>query len=160
MPLSRSPLTTTTPMLEIFEMVVVCQLLAVEIASRAGNGGDMPRIMAKRVKVEYGSGAGSTACGCRRLRPGGPGRSVVLLGDKCNDAILRSRSIMTEKLYDYDPAASLEGEEAISVFLAGALGVDLTTRLHEPPAVSDERDFGGGASHEGLIVSIGSVGTQ
>ena len=28
---------------------------------------------------------------------------------------------MTEKLYDYDPAASLESEEAISFFLADAL---------------------------------------
>ncbi len=103
---------------------------------------------------------------------------------------------MTEKRYDYDPAASLESEEAISVFLADALetadsahvakalgivarakgmselaretglsreqlyrsfsergnptlktlfavtralGVDLTTRPHEPPAVSDDR---------------------
>jgi len=28
---------------------------------------------------------------------------------------------MTEQLYDYDPAAALESEEAIAVFLADAL---------------------------------------
>ena len=103
---------------------------------------------------------------------------------------------MSEKIYDYDPAAALETEEAISVFLADALetgdsayvakalgivarakgmselaretglsreqlyrsfsergnptlktllavtralGVDLTTRPHEPATVSDDR---------------------
>ena len=40
------------PMLEFFEMLVVVQLLAMEIASRLGNDVDMPRNLAKSVTVE------------------------------------------------------------------------------------------------------------
>lgn len=40
------------PMLEFFEMMVVCQLLAMEIAIRLGNDVDMPRNLAKSVTVE------------------------------------------------------------------------------------------------------------
>ncbi len=40
------------PMLEFFEMMVVCQLLALEIAIRLGNDVDMPRNLAKSVTVE------------------------------------------------------------------------------------------------------------
>ena len=39
-------------MLEFFEMMVVCQLLAMEIAMRLGNDVDMPRNLAKSVTVE------------------------------------------------------------------------------------------------------------
>ena len=35
------------PMLEFFEMMVVCQLLEMEIAIRLGNEVDMPRNLAK-----------------------------------------------------------------------------------------------------------------
>ncbi len=40
------------PMLEFFEMLVVIQLLALEIATRLGNDVDMPRNLAKSVTVE------------------------------------------------------------------------------------------------------------
>jgi glucosamine--fructose-6-phosphate aminotransferase (isomerizing) len=40
------------PMLEFFEMLVVVQLLAMEIATRLGNDVDMPRNLAKSVTVE------------------------------------------------------------------------------------------------------------
>ncbi|WP_201220237.1 hypothetical protein [Halochromatium roseum] len=40
------------PMLEFFEMLVVVQLLAMEIAIRLGNDVDMPRNLAKSVTVE------------------------------------------------------------------------------------------------------------
>lgn len=40
------------PMLEFFEMMVVVQLLALEIAVRLGNDADMPRNLAKSVTVE------------------------------------------------------------------------------------------------------------
>ena len=40
------------PMLEFFEMMVVCQLLAMEIAIRLGADVDMPRNLAKSVTVE------------------------------------------------------------------------------------------------------------
>ncbi|WP_201220247.1 hypothetical protein [Halochromatium roseum] len=40
------------PMLEFFEMLVVVQLLAMEIAIRLGNDVDMPRNLAKSVSVE------------------------------------------------------------------------------------------------------------
>ncbi len=40
------------PMLEFFEMLVVCQLLAMEIAIRLGADVDMPRNLAKSVTVE------------------------------------------------------------------------------------------------------------
>ena len=40
------------PMLEFFEMMLVCQLLAMEIAIRLGNDVDMPRNLAKSVTVE------------------------------------------------------------------------------------------------------------
>ena len=40
------------PMLEFFAMMVVCQLLAMEIAIRLGNDVDMPRNLAKSVTVE------------------------------------------------------------------------------------------------------------
>jgi len=40
------------PMLEFFEMMIVEQLLAMEIAIRLGNDVDMPRNLAKSVTVE------------------------------------------------------------------------------------------------------------
>ncbi|RLJ20349.1 hypothetical protein DJ031_05965 [bacterium endosymbiont of Escarpia laminata] len=40
------------PILEFFEMMVVLQLLAMEIAIRLGNDVDMPRNLAKTVTVE------------------------------------------------------------------------------------------------------------
>ena len=40
------------PMLEFFEMMVACQLLAMEIAIRLGADVDMPRNLAKSVTVE------------------------------------------------------------------------------------------------------------
>ncbi len=42
----------THPMLEFFEMLIVVQLLALEIAIRLGNDVDMPRNLAKSVTVE------------------------------------------------------------------------------------------------------------
>jgi len=43
---------TSHPMLEFFEMMVVTQLLALEVAIRLGNDVDMPRNLAKSVTVE------------------------------------------------------------------------------------------------------------
>jgi len=43
---------STHPMLEFFEMMVVTQILALEIAVRLGNDVDMPRNLAKSVTVE------------------------------------------------------------------------------------------------------------
>ena len=40
------------PMLEFFEMSVVVQILALEVAVRLGNDVDMPRNLAKSVTVE------------------------------------------------------------------------------------------------------------
>jgi glucosamine--fructose-6-phosphate aminotransferase (isomerizing) len=40
------------PMVEFFEMMLVTQLLALEIAIRLGNDVDMPRNLAKSVTVE------------------------------------------------------------------------------------------------------------
>lgn len=44
--------TTTHPMCEFFEMMVITQLLALEISIRLGNDVDMPRNLAKSVTVE------------------------------------------------------------------------------------------------------------
>ncbi|WP_457564811.1 glutamine--fructose-6-phosphate transaminase (isomerizing) [Caminibacter sp.] len=43
---------TTHPMVEFFEMMVITQLLAMEVAIRIGNDVDMPRNLAKSVTVE------------------------------------------------------------------------------------------------------------
>ncbi|KIM08487.1 MAG: glucosamine--fructose-6-phosphate aminotransferase [Sulfurovum sp. PC08-66] len=43
---------TSHPMLEFFEMMIVTQLLALEVAIRLGNDVDMPRNLAKSVTVE------------------------------------------------------------------------------------------------------------
>jgi glucosamine--fructose-6-phosphate aminotransferase (isomerizing) len=40
------------PMIEFFEMMVIIQLLALEVAIRMGNDVDMPRNLAKSVTVE------------------------------------------------------------------------------------------------------------
>ena len=40
------------PMVEFFEMTVITQLLALEVAVRIGNDVDMPRNLAKSVTVE------------------------------------------------------------------------------------------------------------
>jgi glucosamine--fructose-6-phosphate aminotransferase (isomerizing) len=40
------------PMIEFFEMMVITQLLALEVALRMGNDVDMPRNLAKSVTVE------------------------------------------------------------------------------------------------------------
>ena len=40
------------PMVEFFEMMVITQLLALEVALRLGNDVDMPRNLAKSVTVE------------------------------------------------------------------------------------------------------------
>ncbi len=42
----------THPMGEFFEMMVIMQLLAMEVAVRQGNDVDMPRNLAKSVTVE------------------------------------------------------------------------------------------------------------
>jgi glucosamine--fructose-6-phosphate aminotransferase (isomerizing) len=43
---------TSHPMVEFFEMMVITQLLAMEVAIRMGNDVDMPRNLAKSVTVE------------------------------------------------------------------------------------------------------------